>query len=74
MAPSDSVDWDTGGGSDSAAEVPESGVCEPRVLDLSVELPWQRHRLRLGIPRISTLLMLVAWVGVFVVYLWVRPG
>ncbi len=46
-----------------------------RVLSDSVEAGWLRPRTQpLGRPRVSTVVLLLAWIGVLILYLEVRPG
>ncbi|NKY86060.1 hypothetical protein [Nocardia veterana] len=41
----------------------------------SVEAGWLRPRGRpLGRPRVSTVVLLIAWIGLLILYLEVRPG
>ncbi|WP_227983645.1 hypothetical protein [Nocardia spumae] len=54
---------------DAAKPAPRRGLSD------SVEAGWLRpHTRPLGRPRASTVVLLLAWIGVLILYLEVRPG
>ncbi|NKY51882.1 hypothetical protein [Nocardia vermiculata] len=68
------------GSADSGGDPPDAaGLGGRRELRDSVEVGWLRPHQgagarRLGRPRLSTLAWSAAWIGLFVLYLNVRPG
>ncbi|KIA63832.1 hypothetical protein [Nocardia vulneris] len=75
MASGDGPDEDAAGSSPSA-EAPDAPPIVGRGIDPSVEGVWLRHRLppRPGRPRISTVLLVLAFIALFTVWVLFRPA
>ncbi|WP_067896945.1 hypothetical protein [Nocardia vaccinii] len=72
---SDGGDSQSGGSDRDQPDAPEPVGLRARVLEGTVDTGWLRpHTYRhLGHPRVSTILLLLAWIALFVLYLEVHP-
>lgn len=73
---SDGGDSQSGGSDRDQADAPESVAARARGLDGTVDTGWLRpHTYRhLGHPRISTIILLIVWIALLVLYLEVHTG
>ncbi|MQY22807.1 hypothetical protein [Nocardia macrotermitis] len=73
---SDGGDSQSGGSDRDQADAPEPGGIRARGIDGIVDTGWLRPHTyrRLGHPRVSTVVLLVLWIALLVLYLQVHVG
>ncbi|WP_147132543.1 hypothetical protein [Nocardia ninae] len=76
MATGDGPDDGEASGSSPGSEAPDAPPNVRRETDPSVESVWLRHRLppRPGRPRVSTVLLVVAFISLLALWVVLRPG